>query len=105
MDCGWQLLYLKFLYTSYCFAGVGMGNTVPADIIVSPSGPLRVIEGSTVVVNCTRGPNYMKPNIRWRLPWSLMEPVPVCHIVIDYLFVFVGAVFVALRSEEPDLIP
>ena len=28
------------------------------------------------------------------------------HItIIDYLFVFVGAVFVALRSEEPDLIP
>ena len=25
--------------------------------------------------------------------------------VIDYLFVFVGAVFVALRSVEPDLIP
>ena len=24
--------------------------------------------------------------------------------IIDYLFVFVGAVFVALRSEEPDLI-
>ena len=25
--------------------------------------------------------------------------------IFDYLFVFVGAVFVALRSEEPDLIP
>ena len=25
-------------------------------------------------------------------------------MIVDYLFVFVGAVFVALRSEEPDLI-
>ena len=29
----------------------------------------------------------------------------VSTIFIDYLFVFIGAVFVALRSEEPDLIP
>ena len=26
------------------------------------------------------------------------------YLLIDYLFVFIGAVFVALRSEEPDLI-
>ena len=37
---------------------------------------------------------------------NIASEVYVVHdpIVIDYLFVFVGAVFVALRSEDPDLI-
>ena len=33
-----------------------------------------------------------------------MDIFILVSLIIDYLFVFVGAVFLALRSEEPDLI-
>ena len=41
-------------------------------------------------------------SITWEIP---IQPATVNILsFIDYLFVFVEAVFVALRSEEPDLI-
>ena len=49
---------------------------------------------------CQRCPRVTKSQPQ-RSTWTYHI---INYIIVDYLFVFVGAVFVALRSEEPDLI-